>query len=155
MKSKGQAAIESLMTTVFLMTVSSVVFAYAVFYYFDNVSSTTAQSAVQKIIGMVDSVYAQGVGNSQLKLVQMLGGIFDIYAQDTADFNRAAWVIELQKPAGISSFSKTAQTRFVFPSTQTLFALKTEGYYPILVRWRAPTKDIEICISDEKGGCLY
>lgn len=134
MNVRGQTAVEYLITTSFLLVITGIIFAYALFIYTDSTASSTGRSAVSTIVNAVDQTYALGPNNIIYTETEIPPNVFDVFSQTNADNNVTAFVIRLKTSAGISDVAKSARTLFVLDAAAQ-GALKVQGRYRVKVSW--------------------
>lgn len=147
---KGQASLEYLLTTSFLLMVTGIIFSYALFVYGDTVSNSTANTAVQTIINTVDQVYALGPETVLFVDVDLPNNIQQALTQDAPQ--QTALVLKLQSSAGLADVIGYSKTHFSMTPLTTQ-ALQREGRYRLKVFWNNGTQNVLVCTVDDTGGC--
>lgn len=151
---KGQSAVEYLVTTSFLLIITGIIFAYALFIYTDSTSTSTAKSAVITIVNTVDQVQALGPENVLYTEVEIPANVYDASFFDNPDKNVTVFVLRIQTSAGLSDVARNAKGIFWVDDT-TLCMLKRQGRYKVRVAWLGGDEPYrtKVCVDNGLGDC--
>lgn len=151
--SKGQAAVEYLISTSFLLMVTTIIFVYAIFVYGDSAAASSASTSATTIVSTVNQVNVLGPETVLYNEVAIPANVQDVRIEDRN--GKSQLVIELKTSAGITQISKTANGFFAWGSALTPTLLKSEGRYPIRVYALPYPNEVypRVCVSNSSGGC--
>lgn len=154
MKPKGQTAVEYLVTTSFLLIITGIIFAYALFIYTDSTVTSTARSAVSTIVNTIDQVRALGPENVLYTEAEIPPNVFSVSYQDNPDSNVTQLILKLQTAGGLSDIVKTAKGTFTLDAVAQCMLAK-QGRYKIKVYsvgCQAPMC-VSVCVDNGSGSC--
>ncbi len=151
MEKKGQTAVEYLVTTSFLLVVTGIIFAYALFIYTDSTVTSTAKSAVSSIVNTVDQAQALGPENVLYTEVEIPANVYDATYFTNPDQNVTVFVLRLQTSAGLSDVARNAKGIFLVDDA-ALCMLKHQGRYKVRVAWLGGDRT-KVCVDDGYGNC--
>jgi hypothetical protein len=143
--------VEYLITTSFLLLVTGIIFAYALFIYTDSTDRSTANSAVSTIVNTIDQVLALGPENVLYTEVEIPKNVDSILTEDSSINSVTAFVIKLQTSSGITEISRTAKGLFTVDDTAKCM-LQKQGRYTVRVAWLPPNGP-KVCVDNGSGTC--